>query len=95
MKTIVENTRDGERTPFLRGILIRSLLDAGLLFEDAYEISSKVRNKIADTKHITTEELQARVCRLLGKLGEKEIVEQYNSPSVAPPRILVMNEVGV
>ncbi len=95
MKTIVENTRDGERTPFLRGILIRSLLDAGLLFEDAYEISSKVRNKIADRKSITTEELQAQVCRLLGKLGQKEIVEQYNSPSVAPPRILVMNEVGV
>jgi 2-phosphoglycerate kinase len=95
MKTIVENKRDNEKTPFLRGILIRSLLDAGLSFEDAFEITNKVRNEIGNRKEITTEELQLQVSRLLEELGEKEILEQYCFPSVAPPRILVSNEVGV
>jgi len=95
MKTIVENNRDNEKTPFLRGILIRSLLDAGLSFEDAFEITNKVRNKIGSRKKITTEELQLQVSHLLEELGEKEILEQYCFPSVAPPRILVSNEAGV
>jgi len=95
LKTIVENTRDNEKTPFLRGILIRSLLDAGLSFEDSYEIATRVRNQIANRKKITTEELQIQVSMLLEGLGEKEILEQYSFPSVAPPRILVKNEAGV
>ena len=95
MKTIVENIRENEKTPFLRGILIRSLMDAGLAFEDAYEISGKIRNSISDRKKITTEELQAQVNLLLEDLGEKEVLEQYSFPSVAPPRILVSDEEGV
>ena len=95
MKTIVENKRDNEKTPFLRGILIRSLLDAGLSFEDAYEVTNRVRSEIGNRKKITTEELQLQVSGLLEELGEKEILEQYCFPSVAPPRILVSNEAGV
>ena len=89
MKTIVENVRESEKTPFLRGILIRSLLDAGLPFEEAYAIATKVRSKLSNTKIITTQDLQQKVSLLLEGLEEKEIVEQYCSPSVAPPRILV------
>ena len=37
LKTIVINERENERVPFLRGILTRSLLDAGLAFEDAFD----------------------------------------------------------
>ena len=95
MKTIVENKRDSEKTPFFRGILIRSLLDAGLSFEDACEITNKVRNQVGNRKKITTEELQLQVSRVLEELGEKEVLEQYCFPSVAPPRILVSNEAGV
>ncbi|MBT8075614.1 MAG: hypothetical protein KJN61_04020 [Gammaproteobacteria bacterium] len=94
MKTIVENIRENEKTPFLRGILIRSLLDAGLSFEDAYDVASKVRSELEQVKTITTEELQEQVSRLLNDLGEKDVLEQYCFPSVAPPRILVTDVGG-
>lgn len=89
MKTIVVNRRENEKTPFLRGILTRSLLDAGLAFDDAFSIATAIRNELASTKRITTEKLQKRVSALLEKRGETEVLEQYNVPSVAPPRILV------
>ncbi len=38
LKTIVINEKENTRVPFLRGILIRSLLDTGLEFEEAFEI---------------------------------------------------------
>lgn len=95
MKTIVENKRENEKTPFLRGILIRSLLDAGLPFEGAFEIATTLRNKISRRKKITTEELQQKVADLLRDLGENSILEQYCSPSVTPPRILVCNNAGI
>ncbi len=89
MKTIVINKRENEEVPFLRGILIRSLLDAGLSFEEAYAMASTVRDELASTKSINTEELQQRVSVLLEKLVDKEALDQYNSPSVTPSRILV------
>lgn len=94
MKTIVENIRENEKTPFLRGILIRSLLDAGLPFEEAFEIATTVRNTLSRTKSITTEDLQRQVSMLLKDRVEQDIREQYCSPSVAPPRILVSSVDG-
>jgi hypothetical protein len=35
LKTYVVDHRENTRVPFLRGILIRTLLDAGMPFEDA------------------------------------------------------------
>jgi len=89
LKTIVLNRRENEKTPFLRGILTRSLLDAGLAFDDAFSIATSIRDELASTKKITTEKLQLKVSALLEKRGESEVLEQYNVPSVAPPRILV------
>jgi len=94
MKTIVFNKRENEEVPFLRGILIRSLLDAGLSFEDAYEMATTVRDELASTKSITSEELQQRVSVLLKTLVDKEALDQYNSPSVTPSRILVSSLSG-
>jgi 2-phosphoglycerate kinase len=94
LKTIVENRREQERTPFLRGILISSLLDAGLPFEDAFQLATTLRNRIGDRKNITTEELQRKVCVLLEELGDQDVLDQYRLPSVTPPRILVHNLAG-
>jgi len=95
MKTTVVNKRENEKVPFLRGILIRSLLDAGLSFEQAYAIATTVREELASTKSITSEELQERVVLLLTNQVDKECVEQYLSPSAVPSRILVSNMSGV
>ena len=89
MKTIVVNSRDNEEVPFLRGILIRSLLDVGLSFEDASELASIVRDGLADSRKITSADLQERVAHLLRGRLEKEALDQYYVPSVAPSKILV------
>ncbi len=89
MKTIVINHRENEEVPFLRGILVRSLLDAGLSFEDAHAMATEVRDSLASTKRITSEDLQQRVARLLEDRGDGEALEQYHFSSVAPSRIQV------
>jgi 2-phosphoglycerate kinase len=91
LKTIVVNERENERVPFLRGILTRSLLDAGLAFKDSFEMASTVRDQLADIPEITSEELRQRVSRLLQDEGDEEVLEQYRLPAVAPSRILVIN----
>ncbi len=89
MKTIVVNERENERVPFLRGILTHSLLDAGLVFEDAFEMASTIREHLADIHEITSEELRQRVSSLLQDKGDEEVLQQYRLPTVAPARILV------
>jgi len=80
--------------PFLRGILIRSLLDTGLSFEAAYAMATSVRNELSGTKSITSEDLQQRVSLLLKDLVDKEALEQYCLPSVVLSRIQVNSRSG-
>jgi 2-phosphoglycerate kinase len=44
-KLIVIKEPEGDRSPFLRGILVQSLVNAGLAFDDAYELAQVVRGK--------------------------------------------------
>ncbi len=94
MKTIVVNSRDNEEVPFFRGILIRSLLDVGLSFEDASELATTIRDDLSSTRKITSADLQDRVSRLLKGRLDKEALGQYCFPSVAPSRILVTSLSG-
>jgi len=73
----------------LRGILIRSLLDAGLVFKDAYQIASSVRDDLSDAAEVETEEVRSRVLKLLKKLGDAEALDLYQLAAVAPARIQV------
>jgi 2-phosphoglycerate kinase len=93
LKTIVINRREGTRTPFLRGILIRSLLDAGLEFDQAYEVATRVREELADVAEVPTDQLRSMVTRRLKKL-DPEALEFYQQVTVAPARILVHNVNG-
>jgi 2-phosphoglycerate kinase len=95
LKTIVVNSRDNEEVPFFRGILIRSLLDVGLSFEDASELATTIRDDLASTRKITSADLQDRVSRLLKGRLDKEALGQYCFPSVAPSRILVTSLSGI
>ena len=94
MKTIVVNSRANEEVPFFRGILIRSLLDVGLSFEDASELATTIRDDLSSTRKITSAALQDRVSRLLKGRLDKEALGQYYFPSVAPARILVTSLSG-
>jgi len=88
LKTIVINRTEGTRTPFLRGIMIRSLLDAGLEFDQAFELATMVREELSDLAEIETEKLRSIVSGRLKKI-DKETLEFYNQTGAAPAKILV------
>ena len=81
-KTLVEDLEE-TRIPFLRGILIRSLQDAGLDFDEASHIASEIRNELADTALISTDDLNRMVLKRLSSLGKEHVIYRYehrNSP---------------
>ncbi len=64
-KLWVTNTMDTTRVPFLRGILTSSLTDAGLSFEDAYQASSQMRQRLEDVSEVSRDALHERVAGYL------------------------------
>ena len=89
MKTIVFNEKDATRVPFLRGILIRSLLDAGLEFEEALELATAMRDRLSDTAEISNYEIRLQVSAMLEESGHLGAMEPYRLPLGAPVRIQV------
>jgi 2-phosphoglycerate kinase len=76
-KILIEDQDENTRVPFLRGILIRSLQDAGLPFKDAYELATEVRNELSDVEQLTTQELRQRVLSLLKTRTAPEVSTRY------------------
>ena len=94
-KTFVVDTSDDTRVPFLRGILTRSLHDAGLSFEQAYELATAIRQSVSQAGEISIDDLRARVIEQLKKSHSDEIAEAYQSAtSKIPTTILVKGEDG-
>jgi 2-phosphoglycerate kinase len=72
-KTLVVETATGERLPFLRGILVQSLVDVGISFTQAYAIANRLRNQLdGDTEVMSTNELR----RLVGEELERRFGTQ-------------------
>jgi 2-phosphoglycerate kinase len=88
-KTLVFDRTDDIRTPFLRGILTRSLTDAGLGFETAYQLSSDIRQQINNIDEITTDELRRLVLSELQRMDEKEVMENYKAINPDATKIIV------
>ncbi|TNF89430.1 MAG: hypothetical protein EP300_05535, partial [Gammaproteobacteria bacterium] len=78
-KTLVEEPEDQTRIPFLRGILIRSLQDSGVDFDQASEIATDIRNKLADTDLISTPDLSRMVLKHLQGLGNHSVSSRYQN----------------
>ncbi len=57
-KIVVIKQQGGDQVPFLRGILVQSLLSAGLSFKDAYGTALAVRKGLSNDAVITTAELR-------------------------------------
>ena len=77
------------RVPFLRGILTRSLQDAGLSFEEAYAVSSSVRDELSETAEVTTRELHQIVLRRLSDGFSDAVVNRYDTPVSKARSLLV------
>lgn len=78
-KTLVEDLEEETRIPFLRGILIHSLQDAGLEFDQASHIASEIRNELSDTDLISTEDLNQMVLERLTSLGIESVIFRYEN----------------
>jgi 2-phosphoglycerate kinase len=94
VKTYVVDKQKKARAPFLRGILIRTLLEAGMPFERAYEFATQIRDGLSDTEEITSEHLRQKVSKLLLDAGESDVQKQYLLPLAVPARILVISRGG-
>lgn len=69
-KIIVVKEPDGDRSPFLRGILVQSLVDAGLSFAEAYELAREIRSELQDAQEISSTALRGKVAtRLEARFG--------------------------
>ncbi len=78
-KILIEDQEENTLVPFLRGILIRSLQDAGLPFTDAYDLATAIRNELGDETQLTTDELRQRVIQLLKNRTSQEVSSRYET----------------
>ena len=91
-KTIVTAAGEEGEAPFLRGILTRSLQEAGMSFDAAYKIASAVRDDISDKAQVSRQELRELVAGHLLKNNLKDV--QHNYESRTPLMDLVMVRSG-
>ena len=76
-KILVEDPEEETQVPFLRGILIRSLQDAGINFEEALEFATAIRSELDPASVITTSELRDRVISRLKLSFSLDHVSRY------------------
>ena len=88
-KTVVIKESGREQVPFLRGILVQSLLSAGLTFKEAYETAQAVRKTLANDEVITTAELKSRVAQQLEIDFSKSTRHNYEVATARQQKIIV------
>ncbi len=76
-KLLVIDEQGGARVPFLRGMLTRSLQDAGLDFADAYKLATDIRDELDDAEEITSAELRARTIEVLTEYHPGKVLRRY------------------
>lgn len=64
-KLVVIKQPEGDRSPFLRGILVQSLVNAGLGFDLAYDLTQTIKDDLKERQEIESTELKVRVAELL------------------------------
>ena len=82
-KTLITDSSEGTSTPFLRGILTRSLTDSGMSFDDAYQLATNIRQQIGHESNLTTQELRRLVLLELRKLKAHDVLDafEHNAPA--------------
>ena len=93
-KTFVTNPADGTNVPFLRGILTRSLHEAGVDFEDAYKLASAIRQELSEVDELSSTDLTAMVLSHLEKSHSQDIVDAYQASGRIPASTMVTDAEG-
>jgi len=76
-RTVVED--EAGRRPFMRGIMVHSLMSRGVSFDDAYRVANAVRDKIRRRRVVSPQDLVRAVHEFLGAPDASE----------TPPRVRI------
>lgn len=88
-KITVIKEPEGDRIPFLRGILVQSLVHSGLEFDKAYDLAQALRHALQDRREITGTELEERVAVLLEQRYGAGARKRYLARNRDEPGIIV------
>ena len=81
---VIDEVRD-TKVPFLRGMLVKSLQQAGLEFVDAYNVATDIRDELEDTDEVSTVELRKMIQEILSEDYPNATAQQVRL--MAPPSI--------
>ena len=90
-KLIVIDEERETRIPFLRGMLVKSLQQAGLEFIDAYSVSSDIRDEFDDNDEISTTELRERIEEILKEDYPGTVLSRYKKEDISRENIKVLS----
>ena len=76
-KTVVTYPPNGDKTLFLKGILVRSLVSIGIPFDDAYDLSQSIRDELKNKSKISSSDLQILVSSALIKRFGHQVQMAY------------------
>jgi 2-phosphoglycerate kinase len=88
-KLFIIESDSGERIPFLRGVLVESLVRIGLAFQDAYEIAQSIRDRLEQDTEISTATLKKRISAELQVRFGSSLAKTYELGSSRERQIMV------
>jgi 2-phosphoglycerate kinase len=68
-RTLVED--GANRRPYMRGIMVHSLMARGIAFEEAYRTADRIRERIRDRSVVPKEDLAKAVLEILGPQSDR------------------------
>jgi 2-phosphoglycerate kinase len=71
----------GGKRPFMRGILIHSLMGRGVSFEDAYRASNEVRDRLRERETVTRSEIAKEIREILGEAAARDDAQRLSLPA--------------
>ncbi len=88
-KLFIIESDTGEKIPFLKGVLVESLVRAGLSFQDAYLIAQTIRSNLENDSELTTSALRAQVSAEVREQFGKSLAKSYDLGSSRDRQIMV------
>ncbi len=88
-KLFIIESDTGEKIPFLKGVLVESLVRAGLSFQDAYLIAQSIRSNLENDAELTTLALREQVSAEVRERFGKSVAKSYDLGSSRGRQIMV------
>jgi len=88
-KLFVIEHGSGDKIPFLRGVLVESLVRAGLTFQDAYLVAQTIRGNLENNVEITIGTLKKQVSAEVRKRFGSSLAKSYDQGSSRERQIIV------